>query len=81
MNVLILATKDCSHRPMLEKQLKEMDVNYTVKYVEDDPETMRKYQIRNSPNLVVDGKLVFSPSPDRSLPSDQELKNFINREE
>ncbi|MBL1215781.1 MAG: thioredoxin family protein [Ignavibacteriae bacterium] len=81
MDVLIIATKDCSHRPILEKKMKEMDVEYTVKYVEDDPETMRKYQIRNSPNLVVNEELVFSPSPDRSLPSDEELKNFINRED
>lgn len=81
MDVLIIATKDCSHRPILEKKMQEMDVDYTVKYVEDDPETMRKYQIRNSPNLVVDNELVFSSSPDRSLPSDEELKNFINRED
>lgn len=64
MDVLIIATKDCSHRPILEKKMQEMDVDYTVKYVEDDPETMRKYQIRNSPNLVVDNELVFSSSPD-----------------
>lgn len=79
MKILILATKNCSHRPMLEKKLKEMAVTYQLTYVEDDPEAMKKYQIHNSPNLVVDGNLVFRASPLKSLPSDSELKDYINQ--
>ena len=37
MNIMILATKDCSHRPMLEKKLTEMNVEYDLKFVEDNP--------------------------------------------
>lgn len=79
MKILILATKDCSHRPMLEKKLKEMAVNYQLNYIEDDPEAMRKYQIHNSPNLVVDDKVMFRASPDASLPTDEELKNYLHK--
>lgn len=79
MEILILATKDCSHRPILEKRLQEMDVNYKVEYVEDEPEEMKKYQIHNSPNIIVNGNLVFRASPNQSLPSDKELKNFIDQ--
>ncbi len=79
MDVLILATKNCSHRPLLEKKLQEMNVNYQLQYVEDDPEAMKKYQIHNSPNLIVDGNLVFRASPLKSLPSDNELKDHISQ--
>jgi glutaredoxin len=79
MNVLILATKGCSHRTILEKGLQDLGVNYQVKYVEDDPEAMKKYQIRNSPNLIVNGNLVFRALPMKSLPSDEELKNYVNQ--
>jgi len=79
MDILILATKNCSHRPTLEKGLQDLGVNYQVKYVEDDPDAMEKYQIHNSPNLVVDGNLVFRASPLKSLPSDSELKDYINQ--
>ena len=79
MNVLILATKDCSHRPILEKGLQDLGVNYQVKFVEDEPEAMKKYQIHNSPNLIVNDNLVFRASPLKSFPSDIELKDFINQ--
>jgi len=79
MEILILATKGCSHTSQLERRLKEMAVNYQLKYVEDDPEAMRKYQIRNSPNLIIDDKVVFRASPDALLPTDEELKNYLNR--
>jgi glutaredoxin len=79
MNILILATKDCSHRPILEKQLKDLSINFEVKFVEDNPEAMKKYQIHNSPNLIVNDTIVFRASPTKSLPSDAELKNYVNQ--
>ncbi len=79
MNVLILATKNCSHRPTLEKSLNDLGVTYQVTYVEDDPEAMEKYQIQNSPNLILNGEVVFRASPTKSLPSNKELKNYLNR--
>ncbi|MBK9099473.1 MAG: thioredoxin family protein [bacterium] len=77
MEILILATKDCSHRPILEKKLKEMSVNYQLKFVEDDSKAVDEYQIRNSPNIIIDGKVVFRASPEASLPTDEELKNYL----
>ncbi len=79
MNVLILATKNCSHRTILEKNLNDLGVKYQTTYVEDDPETMEKYQIQNSPNLILNGEVVFRASPTKSLPSNEELKNYMNR--
>jgi len=79
MHVLILATKDCSHRSVLEKRLQGLGLNYQVKFVEDDLEAMKKYQIHNSPNLIVNDTIVFRASPTKSLPSDAELKNYVNQ--
>ena len=79
MDVLILATKDCSHRPTLERELKDLDVNYRVSYVEDNPKAVKSYQIHNSPNLIVNDEVVFRASPTKSLPTDEELKNYLNR--
>lgn len=78
MDILILATKGCSHRTLLEKGLQDLNVNYQVRYVEDDPEAMNKYQIHNSPNLIVNNEIVFRASPLKSLPSDSELKDYVN---
>lgn len=79
MDVVILATKDCSHRPMLEKKLNEMNVDYDLKFVEDDSKVVTEYQIRSSPNLIIDDKVVFRASPDTSLPTDEELKNYLHK--
>lgn len=72
MDVKIVATKTCSHCPNLERELKDLGIDYEVLRVEDHPEVAEKYGIRHSPNLVVDDEVVF-----RSQPSEQELKEFF----
>ena len=79
MDVLIIATKDCSHMSTFERQLRDLGVNYKLKYVEDDPEALQKYKIQSSPNLVVDDKVVFRVSPNASLPTEAELKSYLNK--
>ena len=69
MNVKIIATKTCSHRANLEHELRQLGVEYELIYVEDAPEIVAKYEIRHSPNLVIDDEVVF-----RSQPKEQELK-------
>lgn len=69
MNVKIIATKSCSHRPNLEHELQQLGVGYELVFVEDAPDIVAKYNIRHSPNLVVDNEVVF-----RNQPTEQELK-------
>lgn len=69
MNVKIIATKSCSHRPNLEHELQQLGVGYELVFVEDAPDIVAKYNIRHSPNLVVDDEVVF-----RNQPTEQELK-------
>lgn len=72
MDVKIIATKTCTHCPNLERELKDLGIEYEVLRVEDHPEVAQKYGIRHSPNLVVDEEVVF-----RRQPSERELKEFF----
>ncbi len=73
VNVLIIATKDCSHCANLIKELKELGVDYRLAYAEDAPELVQKYSIRHSPNLIVDDEVKF-----RRQPTEQELRECLH---
>jgi len=73
MNITIIATQDCSHCPNLARELDDLGVNYEIRYVEDNPDIVRKYTIRHSPNLLIDGKIVC-----RSQPNAQQLREYLN---
>lgn len=57
MEILIAATKTCPHRPLLEDILKDAWLPYKVIYLEDDLVLLEKYQIKQSPLLIVDEKI------------------------
>lgn len=63
MNVLIIATKACTHRKNLENELTSMHIPYQVCLVEDCADLVQKLAIRHSPNLVVDNEVVFRKQP------------------
>ena len=72
MNVQIIATRACSHRPSLERELKDLGVSYTTLFVEEHPELVTRYRIRHSPNLVIDGQVVC-----QGLPAEHELARLL----
>lgn len=72
MNVKIMATKTCTHRPNLEKELNELGVPYELLFVEEHPEAAAHYVVRHSPTLIVDDKVVF-----HGQPSEHELRAFF----
>jgi len=73
MEVMIIATAGCSHCVNLSKELDELGIEHRVVHVEDESELCQKLAIRHSPNLVVDGEVVF-----RYQPTERELKEFFN---
>ena len=73
MDVLIIATKACTHRRNLEQELDGMQIEHRVCFVEDCPDLVRRFGIRHSPNLVVDDDLVF-----RKQPTEVELRAYFN---
>ena len=73
MKVKIMATKACTHRPNLEKELTELGVPYELLFVEDNPEAVARYVVRHSPTLIVDEQVVF-----HGQPSEHELRAFFS---
>lgn len=72
MNVKIIATRNCSHRSSMENELNDLGVAYEVLFAEDHPETVSRYHIRHSPNLMVDNEVVC-----RGQPDEVELKRLL----
>ena len=58
MDVMIIATKACTHRMSLEKELECLQIPYHVCFVEDCADLVQKFSIRHSPNLIVDDEVV-----------------------
>ncbi len=73
MDVLIIATKNCTHSPDMSKELDDIGVEHRVVYAEDAPELCQSLSIRHSPNLVVNGEVVF-----RRQPNEEELRKLFN---
>lgn len=72
MRVQLLVTKTDFNLPNLENELKDLGIKYEVEYVEEQPELVSALNIRHSPNIIVDGRLVFQRQP-----SESELKAFF----
>lgn len=68
MDVVIIATRACTHRKNLEEELEQLQIPYRVCFVEDRADLVQKFGIRHSPSLVVDDQIVF-----RNQPTKEEL--------
>ena len=73
MDVMIIATKACTHRKNLEKELECLHIPYRMYFVEDRADLVQKFSIRHSPNLIVDNEVVF-----RKQPTEAELHAFFD---
>lgn len=72
--VMLLATRRCSHRPNLERELRDLGVPFRTCFVEDEPELARRLGVRGSPCLVVDGRIVCVGQP-----TEGELRELLAR--
>ena len=72
MEVQIIATHECRHRLDLERELLELGIPFDLAFVEDNEDLVRRYQIRHSPNLVVDGVVIF-----RGQPTEGQLRDLF----
>ena len=73
MDVMIVATKVCTHRQNLEKELDHLRITYRTCFVEDRADLVKKFDIRHSPNLVVDDEIIF-----RKQPTEVELHAYFD---
>ena len=76
MDVKIIATRTCSHRPNIERELQDLGVQFEVIFVEEDPGVVTQYAIRHSPNVVINDEVVF-----RGQPTEEELRSLLSRYE
>ena len=74
MEVQIIATHECRHRLDLERELLELGIPFALVFAEDNEDLVRRYQIRHSPNLVIDGVVVF-----RGLPTEGQLRDLVTK--
>lgn len=72
MKVQIIATRQCSHRANLERELNDLGISYELVFVEENPDLLSRYQIRHSPNLVVNGQVVC-----RGQPTEAQLRDLF----
>jgi predicted thioredoxin/glutaredoxin len=63
MEIIIAATKSCNHRPILEQELKDVGINYELKFYEEHPEIFEKFNLKTSPLLICNGELVSAGMP------------------
>ena len=63
MKVLILTTPGCSNCGILEKMLDELNIQYEIIDVTENPEYLEKYPIFTAPGLVINEKLEFTGIP------------------
>ncbi|MDA3867262.1 MAG: hypothetical protein PF489_11025 [Salinivirgaceae bacterium] len=77
MEIIIAATKSCNHRPILVHELKDAGLYYEVKFFEEHPEIFEKFNLKTSPLLICDGKLVSEgmPTQVKILDLCEEVKN------
>jgi len=72
VDVTIIATKGCSHCQNFSKELDDLGIEHQVKFAEDEPSLCQSLAIRHSPNLLVDGEVIF-----RGQVDEVELRNYF----
>ncbi len=70
----VLATRQCSHRPNLERELRDLGVPFRTVFVEDEPEIARRLGVRGSPCIVVGDRLLC-----HGQPTEGELRALLER--
>lgn len=73
MEVMIIATNGCSHCKNLSKELDDIGIKHRLIFAEEETDLCEKLAIRHSPNLVVDGEVIF-----RRQPTEKELREYFN---
>lgn len=75
--IVIVASKTCSHYPLLEQELRKLGVACEVRFVEENPDLIEEYGLDQSPNLVVGDMVVFRGQASHPLPSPSELEGIL----
>jgi hypothetical protein len=72
MDVQLLVTHTDFCLPNLKRKLDDVGINYSVEYIEENPTLVESNHIRHSPNILINGSLIF-----RYQPTIAELRTFF----
>ncbi len=72
MDVQLLVTQTDFCLPNLKRKLDDVGINYSVEYIEENPDLVELNHIRHSPNILINGSLIF-----RAQPTLAELRTFF----
>lgn len=61
VQLLVTQTDFCIHN--LECEFQTVGIDYHIDYIEDNPKLVSENNIRHSPNIFIDGELVFRHQP------------------
>jgi len=78
MQITIVATKTCNHRPLLEQQLQDSGLQYKLIYFEDKPELIEKHGLKTSPLLIVNDEVVSVGMPEQNIVESLKKKRKID---
>lgn len=76
MRFTILATRNCAHRRLLEQQFADNDIPYQVRFFDDHPEDVDRLNLHASPNVLLDGGVVFRATGEHRLPTEAETADL-----
>lgn len=79
MQVIIVATKTCNHRRLLEGQLADSEVPYDVRFFEDHPELVERFDLHLSPNVLLDEKVIFRATDEHRVPNETQIDEIRSR--
>jgi len=74
VDIMIIATKGCSHCQNFSRELDDIGIEHRLTYAEEEPELCQSLAIRHSPNLIVDGEVIF-----RRQANEAELREFFKK--
>lgn len=72
MHVQLLVTHKDGCLPNLKRDLDAVGIDYCVDYMEDNPDIVESNHIHHSPNILINGSLIFTEQPSIS-----ELRTFF----
>ncbi|WP_371189305.1 hypothetical protein [Thalassotalea maritima] len=73
MDVQLLVTKTDFSIANLKNEMQCVGVDCRIDYIEQHPELVSQYNLKHSPNILVDGQLVF-----RYQPTINQLKEYFS---
>ncbi|MBD3290203.1 hypothetical protein GF337_15460 [candidate division KSB1 bacterium] len=79
MDIKIIASRNCDQRRVLQKRFKKINVPIVTLFIEEDPELVQEFDVMETPNIVINGEVVYRGNAGKPLPTIPELLRLMER--